>query len=81
MSVSWLADKNRLLFIMSMCITVGGWLMTITTWRSALTTGAIGGLLMLLGNNVFANLIKNVGLFPTNQGGNGTSTPTTTNKP
>jgi hypothetical protein len=60
-----LTDKRKLLFYMSLCITIGGWIFTLPDWSSAIKTGAIGGLLILLGNNVFANMIKNVGLLGT----------------
>jgi hypothetical protein len=76
MTTTWLDNKNRLLFLMSMCITVGGWLITISTWHDMFTTGAIGGLLLLLGNNVFSNMIRNIGLITNGTGG---STNTTTN--
>ena len=63
MLVRLLDDKRRLLFIMSLLVTIGGWVITLATWGEALTTAAIGGLLILLGNNVFANMIKNVGIM------------------
>ena len=81
MTTSWLENKGKLLFYMTLCITVGGWMITLKSWHDALSIGAIGGLLLLLGNNVFANLLRNVGIIPTNNGGNGNSTPTINNKP
>lgn len=65
MAARILNDKRELLFIMSLCVTVGAWCLTLENWSVAYTTGAIGGLLIQLGNNVFANMIKNVGLFGT----------------
>jgi hypothetical protein len=59
-----LADKKKLLFIMSLLIAAGGWLMSIgADWHIAFTPSSIGGLFILLGNNVFANMIKNIGLL------------------
>jgi len=60
-----LNDRRELLFIMSLCLTVGAWVLTLSAWSSAFTPAAIGGLLLGLGNNVFANMIKNVGLLGT----------------
>jgi hypothetical protein len=78
MPTTWLDNKNRLLFLMSMCITVGGWLITISNWHDVLTTGAIGGLLLLLGNNVFSNMIRNIGLITNGNGSTSTNTVTNT---
>lgn len=55
-----LNDKRGLMFAMSLCVTIGGWVITLSRWSDACTPAAIGGLLILLGNNVFANLIKNI---------------------
>jgi len=55
-----LDSKRHLLFLMSLCVTVGGWILTLPSWTDACTTASVGGLLVLLGNNVFANLIKNI---------------------
>jgi hypothetical protein len=60
-----LDDKRKLLFTVSLLVTVGGWVISLSNWHAALSTGAIGGLLLLLGNNVFANMVKNVGLLGT----------------
>ncbi len=60
----WLDDKSRLLFLVSLCVTLGGWMISLKSWQDALSIGAIGGLLLLLGNNVFANMLKNIGLVP-----------------
>jgi hypothetical protein len=73
-----LEDKRELLFMMSLCITIGGWVLTLDKWSDALTTSAIGGVLLLLGNNVFSNMIKNVGMLGT--GVTNESDPKTQNK-
>jgi hypothetical protein len=39
--------------------------MTLGNWGVALTPAAIGGLFLGLANNVFANMIKNIGIFGT----------------
>jgi hypothetical protein len=65
MKTNLLADKRRLLFIVSLLITVGGWILTLGSWRAALSTTAIGSLFILLANGVFQNAIKNVGIFGT----------------
>jgi len=76
MPTAWLENKSRLLFYMTLCITVGGWMITLKSWQDALSIGAVGGLLLLLGNNVFANLLKSV----TNVDSNSTN-PVQNNKP
>jgi hypothetical protein len=65
MTTQILSDRRKLLFIMVLCITVGAWILTLTSWSDALAPAAIGGLLLGLGNNVFANMIKNIGLLGT----------------
>jgi len=70
-----LDDKRRLLFTTSLFVTVGGWVLTLPNWHAAIRTGAFGGLLVLLGNGVFANMIKNVGILGT--GVTNESDPTT----
>jgi hypothetical protein len=60
-----LNDRRGLLFIMSLCVVVGAWCLTLNSWSEALKPSAIGGLVLGLGNNVFANMIKNVGLLGT----------------
>jgi len=58
-----LSDRRRLLFLMAIFVTVGGWILTLSCWSDALTPASIGGLFVLLGNNVFSNAIKNIGFF------------------
>lgn len=61
--VQALADKRVLLFWMSLFATAGGWIITLGAWHAAITPTAVGGLFLLLANNVFANMIKNVGIM------------------
>jgi len=58
-----LTDKRELLFVASLLITLGGWILTLPSWHAAITPAAIGGLFILLANGVFSNAIKNVGIF------------------
>jgi xanthine/uracil permease len=58
-----LDDRRRLLFLVSLFVTLGGWILTLSTWSECFTPAAIGGLFILLGNNVFSNAIKNIGFF------------------
>jgi hypothetical protein len=60
-----LEDKRMLLFITSLLITVGSWILILDNWSALLTTSAIGGLFIQLANGVFQNAIKNVGIFGT----------------
>jgi len=81
MPTVWMENKSKLLFYMTLCITVGGWMITLSSWKDALSIGAIGGLLLLLGNNVFANLLRNVGIVPTNAAKNDLTSTNTITKP
>jgi hypothetical protein len=57
-----LSDRRRLLFLFSMCVTIGTWLAIVgDTW--AVTPATLGILFVQLGNNVFANMIKNIGIM------------------
>lgn len=53
--------------------------MALGDWSRALTTGGIGALFIGLANNVFANMIKNVGLM--GRGVTNESDPATQNPP
>jgi len=79
MIVQYLNDKRVMLFWMSIFATLGGWIVALGAWHAAFTPAAIGGLLILLANNVFANMIKNVGLLGT--GVTDESDPATQNPP
>jgi len=67
----FLNDKKLLAFIACLLLTIGGWMISLGgSWQGITKPMAIGGLLVLLANNVFANMIKNVGWI-----GNGGNPP------
>jgi hypothetical protein len=75
-----LNNKREMLFIFSLLITGGGWVMSLgSDWSTAIRPASVGGLCILLANGVFANMIKNVGLLGT--GVTNESDPATQNKP
>lgn len=63
-TIQILGDRRRLLFLVSLCATLGGWILSLgADWHNIWTPASIGGLFVLLANNVFANAVKNIGLF------------------
>lgn len=73
-TIQILGDRRILLFLVSLCATLGGWILSLgADWHNIWTPASIGGLFVLLANNVFANAVKNIGLF-----GAGSTTATST---